>query len=196
MVLVIHIDGIELRFTLKLGSNYWVFLNSHRVVTELLDKRGSLYISRQNLPMAGEVVSGGKRLVFMPYGDLWKWQRKVIHEILGPAQRSIFGPFQDIESRALLHGYLEHPDTWHLSNAQYSSSVIMSMTFGRRTTLRDKTTEKIISVNDEMTKCFEPGSNLIDSFPFLAKIPFAKSLQPWRWWGDNLYRSALRLVYN
>jgi len=183
-----------LRFTLKLGSNYWVFLNSHRVVNELLDKRGALYISRQNLPMAGDVASGGKRLVFLPFGDMWKWQRKVLHEVLGPSQKSIFGPFQDVESRNLLHGYLKSPETWHLSNAQYSSSVIMSMTFGRRTKLRDETTETIIAVNDQLSKSFEPGSNLIDSFPFLARIPFAKSLQPWRWWGDNLYNVALAYV--
>ncbi|KAH9207847.1 cytochrome P450 [Leptodontidium sp. 2 PMI_412] len=178
-------------FTLKLGSNYWVFLNSLRVVNELLDKRGGLYISRQNLPMAGDVASGGKRLVFLPFGDMWKWQRKVLHEVLGPSQKSIFGPFQEIESRALLHGYLKQPDTWHLSNAQYSSSVIMSMTFGRRTKLRDETTRNIITVNDELSKTFEPGSNLVDSFPFLARIPYAQSLQPWRWWGDNLYKAAL-----
>ncbi|KAH7074023.1 cytochrome P450 [Paraphoma chrysanthemicola] len=179
-------------FTLKFGSKHWVFLNSHRVVGELLDKRGALYVSRQDLPMAGEVASGGRRLVFLPYGEAWKWQRKVIHEILGPAQKSVYGPFQDVESRALLHGYLTQPDTWHLSNAQYSSSVIMSMTFGRRTTLHDETTSRIIAVNDELTKSFEPGSNLIDAFPSLARIPFAKHLQPWRWWGDDLYKRALK----
>ncbi|KAF2008786.1 cytochrome P450 [Aaosphaeria arxii CBS 175.79] len=178
-------------FTLKLGSNYWVFLNSHRVVGELLEKRGALYVSRQNLPMAGDVISRGKRIVFLPFGDLWKWQRKVIHEILGPAQRGVFGPFQDAESRTLLAGYLDQPDKWHLSHARYSSSVVFSMTFGRRTDLHDPTVKKIVEINDELTKSFEPGSNLIDAFPFLAKIPFAHSLQPWRWWGDSLYKAAL-----
>lgn len=186
------LTNVTSRFTLKLGSKHWVFLNSHRVVGELLDKRGALYVSRQDLPMAGEVASGGKRLVFLPYGEVWKWQRKVIHEILGPAQKSVYGPFQDVESRALIHGYLTQPDTWHLSNAQYSSSVIMSMTFGRRTTLRDETTSRIIAVNDELTKSFEPGSNLIDAFPSLAHIPFGKHFQPWRWWGDGLYEKALK----
>ncbi|KAJ0144360.1 hypothetical protein HZ326_12840 [Fusarium oxysporum f. sp. albedinis] len=37
------------RFTLKVGSNYWIFMNSQRVANELLDKRGARYISRQNL---------------------------------------------------------------------------------------------------------------------------------------------------
>lgn len=180
------------RFTLKLGSQHWVFLNSPRVVGELLDKRGALYISRPNMPMVGDVASGGKRLVFLPYGETWKWQRKVVHEILGPAQKAVYGPFQDVESRALLHGYLSKPDSWHLINAQYSSSVIMSMTYGRRTTLHDETTRKIIDVNDKLAACFEPGSNLIDIFPFLARVPIPKRFQPWRWWGDALYEAALK----
>lgn len=60
--------------------------------------------------------------------------------------------------------------------------------------MNDETTSKIVAINEEIVKTFELGSNLIDAFPFLAKIPFAKSLQRWRWSGDKLYRDALQLV--
>ncbi|EKG14271.1 Cytochrome P450 [Macrophomina phaseolina MS6] len=155
-----------------------------------MEKRGGLYNSRANLPMAGEILSGGKRIVFMPYGDLWKWERKVVHEILGPAKKEMFAPYQDTESRALLYEYLTQPDKWHLSNARYSSSVIMSVVFGRRTKLNDENVARIVQANDELTKVFEPGSNLIDAFPFLGRIPLPKSIQPWRWWGDAQYEQT------
>ncbi|KAG5812673.1 hypothetical protein H9Q74_006801 [Fusarium xylarioides] len=177
-------------FTLKVGSNYWIFMNSQRVANELLDKRGARYISRQNLPMPGDVASGGKRVVFMPYGNLWKWERKLIHEIIGPGNRNVFAPLQDVESRTLLYDYLTEPDLWNQANARYASSLIMSMVFGRRTKMGDPNVDRIIETNNEIMKMFEPGSSLIDSFPFLASIPLPKAIQPWRWWGDSVFEQS------
>ncbi|KAI1031305.1 hypothetical protein LB504_000111 [Fusarium proliferatum] len=177
-------------FTLKVGSNYWIFMNSQRIANELLDKRGARYISRQNLPMPGDVASRGKRVVFMPYGNLWKWERKLIHEIIGPGNRNVFAPLQDVESRTLLYDYLTEPDLWNQANARYASSLIMSMVFGRRTKMGDANVDRIIETNNEIMKMFEPGSSLIDSFPFLAYIPLPKAIQPWRWWGDSVFEQS------
>ncbi|VUC26362.1 unnamed protein product [Clonostachys rosea] len=179
-------------FTLKVGSNYSIFINSQRVANEILDKRGARYISRQNLPMPGDVASGGKRVVFMPYGNLWKWERKLIHEIIGPGNRNIFAPLQDMESRTLLYDYLQQPDLWHQAHARYASSLIMSMVYGRRTKLGDPNVDRIIDTNNEIMKMFEPGSSLIDAFPFLAYIPLPRSIQPWRWWGDRVFEASKR----
>lgn len=181
------------RFTLKIGSNYWVFLNSKRVVNELLDKRGAKYISREKLPMSGDVASRGQRLVFMPYNDLWKWERKIIHEIIGPGNRNVFAPMQDVESKALLYQYLTEPDVWNQANSRYASSLIMSLVYGRRTKLGDSSVHHIIETMNDVMSMFEPGANLIDSFPFLARVPLIPhSMQPWRWWGDSVYRASLR----
>jgi len=166
-------------------------MNSQRVTNELLDKRGGKYISREKLPMPGDIASGGKRLVFMPYGKLWKWERKVIHEIIGPGNRDVFAPIQDIESKALLYQYLTEPGLWNQANARYANSLIMSLVYGRRTKLGDPSVNRIIDTSNEIMKMFEPGSNLIDSFPFLARIPLPHSIQPWRWWGDSVYKNSL-----
>ncbi|SPN96509.1 related to cytochrome P450 [Cephalotrichum gorgonifer] len=166
-------------------------MNSQRVANEILDKRGARYISRERLPMPGDVASRGKRLVFMPYGNMWKWQRKVIHEIIGPGNRNVFAPMQDIESKALIYQYLTEPDLWNQANARYASSLIMSLVFGRRTKMGDANVDRIIETNNEIMQMFEPGSNLIDSFPFLVNIPLPHSIQPWRWWGDRVYKASL-----
>lgn len=126
----------------------------------------------------------------MRYGDLWKWERKVMHEIIGPSNRNVFTPLQDVESRALLYQYLNEPDLWHQAHTRYSSSLIMSMVFGRRTKLGDPNVDRIIETNNEIMKMFEPGSSLIDSFPFLAYIPLPRAIQPWRWWGDSVFENS------
>ena len=175
-------------FTLRIGGSYWLFLNSQRVVSDLLEKRAAIYSSRMNLPMASDLVSGGKRTLILPYGDLWRRERKVMHQILNNKQISTFEPYQDMESRALLYGYLRKPDDWWKAHTAFSSSVIMSVAFGRRAGLDDPNVRAAMGVAAEFVVFLAPGAALVDIFPFLVKIPWFKSLQPWRWYGDDLYR--------
>ncbi|KEF62901.1 uncharacterized protein A1O9_00875 [Exophiala aquamarina CBS 119918] len=180
-------------YTLKLGTNRWVFLNSSRVVNDIMEKRASIYVSRQNLPMAGDIVSGGNRLLFLPHNELWKRERKIMHETLGPASKDRFAPSQDIETRTLLHDYLTRPEQWHHSHSRYSSSVIMNVVFGRRTKLGDKTVNDVVDLQEHFLKLLEPGASFIDAFPILMKTPIPQSWQPWRWWGDTEYRRTKKV---
>lgn len=54
-----------IRFTCKIGVNTWVFLNSSRVVNDLMEKRSGIYSSRANLPMTSNIMSGGCRVLLM-----------------------------------------------------------------------------------------------------------------------------------
>jgi hypothetical protein len=59
-------------YYLRLGSSDFVFLNSGRVVKDLLDKRGSIYSDKPYLPMAGEAYTKGLNLALMQYNQRWK----------------------------------------------------------------------------------------------------------------------------
>lgn len=179
---------------MKFGSTHWVFLNSRRVATELLDKRAAIYSSRQNLAMAHDLISNGKRTLLMPYGDLWRAERKIVHQILNVSQKSIFEPYQDIESRALLYQYLHNPESWHIAHGRFSNSVIMSVVFGRRSKLDDSNLMALLKNAGEFVPYLMPGRALVDILPFLTKIPYLKSWQPWRWYGDSLYKRTARYV--
>ncbi|KAH0438512.1 cytochrome P450 [Colletotrichum camelliae] len=181
-------------FTINIGGTNWLFLNSKRTVNELLEKRAAIYSSRMNLPMAYDLVSRGKRTLLMPYGDLWRRERKVMHQILNATQRNIFEPFQDLESKALLLNYLERPDEWWKSHGAFSGSVIMSVVFGRRAGVDDANLSDSLAVSEEFVEYLMPGRAIVDHFPLLADIPWFKSLQPWRWYGDDLYKRT-RAVY-
>jgi Cytochrome P450 len=110
------------RFTIKLGSATWVFLNSSRTVTELMDKRAAIYCSRPEFPMTQDIVSGGGRVVLMPYGERWRTLRKIMHQILSTRQTSTYRAYQDLESKQLLWDYLHTTDKWYLHNGRYSNS--------------------------------------------------------------------------
>lgn len=146
-----------------------------------------------NFPMAFDLVSNQKRTLLMPYGDLWRRERKVMHQILNVNnQKKLFQPFQDIESKTLLYNYLQDPDCWWQAHGTYSASVIMSVVFGRRSVIGDANMEASLKASEEFEHFVEPGRAVVDIFPFLTKIAWFKSLQPWRWYGDDLYRRTTR----
>ncbi|KAJ5801987.1 uncharacterized protein N7503_004437 [Penicillium pulvis] len=178
-------------FTLKFGRTYWVILNSGRVVNELLVKRAAIYSSRGS-HMAHSIISGEKRMLLMPYGDMWRRQRRVMHQLLNSSQKTVFRAFQDLESKALMADLLEKPDRWYLSVARFSNSVIMSVVFGRRTALGDPEISALHRAQEEFVPFTMPGASVVDSFPFLAKIPYLKRLQPWRRKGDDINRRTTR----
>ncbi|KAL6401372.1 hypothetical protein AUP68_15241 [Ilyonectria robusta] len=181
-------------YTMKFGRATWVFLNSRRVVTELLDKRAAIYSCRQNLPMANKIISAHKRLLLMPYGAPWRKQRKAMHQILNNTKQTMFLPYQDVESRALLHHYMNQPERWWEANARFSNSVIMSVTYGVRSDLGDPDLANLVRNAEQFVPYLFPGQCLIDIFPWLLKAPISASWQPWRWWGTRL-QHATRNAY-
>jgi cytochrome P450 len=110
------------RFTVKLGASNWVFLNTSRVVNDLMEKRAAIYCSRPQFPMTQDIVSGGGRIVLMPYDDTWRRLRRIMHQILSTRQASSYQAYQDLESRQLLWDYLHTTDKWYLHNGRFSNS--------------------------------------------------------------------------
>lgn len=84
----------------------WIFLSSSKHIRDLLEKRAAIYCSRPEFPFTNDIMSDGCRMVLMPYNDRWRAMRKVMHNILSTRQRDTYKPYQDLESRHLLHDYL------------------------------------------------------------------------------------------
>ncbi|KAF4620163.1 hypothetical protein G7Y89_g14658 [Cudoniella acicularis] len=165
-------------YTCKFGVNNWVFLNSSRVVNDLMEKRSAIYSSRQNLPMASGIMSGSCRILLMPYSDRWRAIRKVMHTILNTQNKQLFAPFQDLESKHLLYDYLHNPDQWYVANQRYANSVIMSVVFGKRFELNHPDTRELLETSTEILQALQPGASLVDTLPILNKLP--TFLQWWR----------------
>lgn len=176
------------RYTCFLGGRAMVYLNSSRVVTDLMEKRSSIYSSRQYRPMCQDIMSGGARMLFMPYSDRWRNQRKIMHGILNAKQaESKFRPFQELEVKQLLWDYLNTPERFYRHTQRYSNSVIMSVVFGRRAAEDDPGLLKMLHSVEVLTSyLFGPGKNLVDPLPWLAKLP--KPLQWWRKPGEEYFQ--------
>ena len=53
---------------LNLAGNDVIILDSHEAVTELLEKRSSIYSDRPRMPMLGELMGFDFNFGFLPYG--------------------------------------------------------------------------------------------------------------------------------
>lgn len=178
-------------FTIKIADNTWVFLNSTRVVYDLLEKRSAIYSSRPRFPYASSLMSGDCRVVIQPYGPQWRALRKVMHSILNIKNAPTFAPFQDIESKQLVYDVLQKPDLWWKANQRFANSVIMSVVFGKRIPDREEgNIEELFNTSQEFIAALQPGANLVDTFYVLDKLP-----GPLKWWtarGKVAFRRLLK----
>lgn len=140
--------------------------------------------------MTQDIISGGGRIVLMPYNEHWRLLRKILHQILNSRQQDVFMPFQDLESKNLLWDYLETPDRWWAANGRYANSVIMSVVFGRRSLLDDPGVVELFETIELFLQNQQPGVNIVDGFPVLAKLP--KFLQWWRPRGEAIFRKTYK----
>lgn len=168
-----------------------VFLNSSRVVTDLMEKRAAVFSSRQWRPMTQDIMSGGRRMLLMGYTDQWRNQRKIMHSILnGQQAETKFIPYQELEVKHLMYDFLNTPEKYYLANQRFSNSVICSVVFGRRAALGDKQLAEILRQMAEFgVALFSPTVSIADLFPVLTKLP--KQMQWWRPYGEKLFKATL-----
>lgn len=167
-----------------------MFLNSSRVVNDLMEKRSAIYSSRQYMPMASGVISGGNRILLMPYGERWRTLRKIMHSILNKQNAPVFAPFQDVESKHLLYDFLHHPELWYSATQRFANSVIMSVVFGKRMELEDPKIRELFDTSNAIIEAIQPSANIVDSLTFLEKLP--KSLQWWRPRGEAMFQKTVK----
>jgi cytochrome P450 len=109
-----------------------VVLNTDQAVKDLLDKRSNIYSSRPEMYL-GNIVSGSLRVLLMEYGDTWRMIRKMVHNILNIKAARSYVPYQDLENKQMLMGFLEQPDLFIDHIRRYTNSLTTQMVFGFRT---------------------------------------------------------------
>ena len=179
-------------YTVRLGTQTWVYLNSSRVIKSLLEKHSAVSSSRPRLPMASEIMSDGKRITLMQYGPPWRAMRKAIHPLLTIKTAESYGPLQEEATHRLLKDYLKHPEDWHLHHGTFSNSIAMSIAYGQDALSKEEL-KAFLDQMETVITAMQPGANLVDVFPELTILP--KPLQWWRPKGFQ-YLAATERAYS
>ncbi|KAG7098797.1 hypothetical protein E1B28_000702 [Marasmius oreades] len=185
-------------FSLRLGPQTMIVLNSAEVAHEILDNRARKYSSRAPPHVAHDIMSDGQRLVFLPYDKEWKAAKKSMQALFTTAKIREMRRTQELESRVLLYDLLCHrqqslsadftefvgdgvPDRhWFAIIRRYTTSVVMTATYGNRVNrvVDNPHLHKIYDVLANFAHVGQPGNYLADAFPIFRKLP--DWLAPWR----------------
>lgn len=166
--------------TLHMGSQTWVVLNSERVVSELIAKRGKITNERPHMPIASDLVSNGKRTVIRQEAE-WREGRRVMHQLLSGSNLKVYADMQELESINLLRLYLRQPDLWFAHNFRYSTSVLYRIVMGYPLNKPKAQLDDYQRVTIEFVRSI--NQSFVDFFPSFSKLPHL--LQPWRkYWAD------------
>ncbi|KAI1431251.1 cytochrome P450 [Xylaria sp. CBS 124048] len=166
--------------TLHMGSKTWVVLNSDRVVSELIGKRGKITNERPYMPIASDLVSNGKRTVIRQEKD-WREGRRVMHQLLSGSTLKVYAGMQELESIDLLRLYLRQPKLWFAHNFRYSTSVLYRIVMGYPLNKTKAELDDYQRVTMEFVTSINRSP--VDFFPAFHRLP--RFLQPWRqYWAD------------
>ena len=160
--------------TLHMGSQTWVVLNSDRVVSELIAKRGKITNERPHMPIASDLVSNGKRTVIRQEEE-WREGRRV-HQLISGSNLKVYAGMQELESVDMLRRYLREPNLWFAHNYRYSTSVLYRIVMGYPLNKSKVELDDYQRVTIEFVQAI--NQSYVDFFPAVSKLPHA--LQPWR----------------
>ncbi|KAI1409932.1 putative cytochrome P450 [Hypoxylon sp. FL1857] len=160
-------------YSLMVGSNPLIVLQSHKIAKDLLDKRGSNYSSRPDLYIMSTLLSRGLRQVAMQYNPTWRLIHRINHQILNAKAVRTYTPYQLLESRQMLVDILGSTAEHKKHIQRFSNSITCQMIYGFRTTSwSDPNLHSVLSTFSEVCDlAVTIPARLMDCYPILRKLP-------------------------
>ncbi|GAA6007591.1 cytochrome P450 [Rhodotorula paludigena] len=161
-------------FTVWTGPKPTIVVSSAKVAADLLDKRSSKYSSRPRFVVAGELATGGDAMLFLPYGQKWRNQRKIYHAALMEKRADDYRPIQEMEAKRLCADFLHLADSmgWEKHIERFSASSVVAIAYGRRVDdAKVGFVQSVIKRMEEVGKTNLPGKQILDAYPFLQSLP-------------------------
>ncbi|EOD46637.1 putative cytochrome p450 protein [Neofusicoccum parvum UCRNP2] len=173
-------------FSFQLGWENWIFVNSPAAVKEIFDKQSAATSGRAPMPVGSDLISGDMRFLLMTYSPRWRRLRAIVHKLLTPKASDTFKPSQEFEAKQLLHDILKEPHNTYDHCRRYTTSVVMTSTYGRR--IPEFDTREVYGLMKDFTDNMPPTNAFLpDLIPPLAKLP------TWmQWWRKPALRMQMR----
>ncbi|KAK5445352.1 hypothetical protein LTS15_010133 [Exophiala xenobiotica] len=179
-------------FRLNIFGRNHVVVSTEKIANDLLRERGNLYSSREQLPMAARLMSRNLRPLLLPYGELWRRGRKVMHTVTMHAAATSYQPAQLWESERLLHDLLRMPENYELLFERYAGALVMRLGYGKKMeTGEEPYARDILKVVHTVERVASPGAYLVDTFPILMLLP--KWLAPFKQEAERLHDFEIKL---
>lgn len=158
----------------------------------ILEKSSGATVDRPHLIMAGELLSGGKRMLLLPYGERWRTYRKIMHESLNTTAVAAYEPIQMKEATLTAKDIGQDPGNFQRHFSRYAASTIMTITYDHP--VRKLDDPLVVAVNERLHtfgKWTSMGASMLDKYPLLMWIP--TPLNKWKKIGMREHAKELDL---
>jgi cytochrome P450 len=185
--------------SLRRGNYVAIIIGRMEAATEIMEKEGGSLVDRPRSIAAGEILSGGLRLVLAHAGETFRRLRRTAHTHLQPRAAATYQEIQTETAKEVIVDILNDPKR-HIQHAQrYASSVILRVTYGKSspTFNDDPEVVRIHKVLDNFQSAVTPGTYLVDRIPWLKYVPgYARKLKQFHEYERKLFRGQLNHVRN
>jgi cytochrome P450 len=169
-----------------------ILLSTERVANDLLRARSTVYSSREQLPMAAVLLSSNLRPLLLPYNDLWRAGRKVMHHLTMHSAAISYGSVQLEESLRMLYDLMRKPAEYEAWFERYAAGLMLRIAFGKRLLTGEEIyVKRILSVVHTLERVASPGAYLVDTLTWLMYLP--DFMAPFKREGKRLHREELDL---
>ncbi|KIK55702.1 hypothetical protein GYMLUDRAFT_230770 [Collybiopsis luxurians FD-317 M1] len=151
-------------------GNSILIVNSTKVVSDLFERRSSIYSSRPQAVMLGELMGFGDSLPFRAYDEGWKIQRKLINKALQPNDVSRFHSKLLFSTHDLLRVLAKSNDITKDLHS-WTAVFMMDVVYGFHAEETGSYVTNAMQVLDSVSIASIPGAFYVDQFPFLKYVP-------------------------
>ncbi|KAF8994066.1 cytochrome P450 [Cyathus striatus] len=167
-----------------------IIVNSHKVATELFDKRSALYSSRK-VPLNFVFRIGWDWLFgFMAYGESWKERRRLFQRHFHPLDNMSHHPREREYTNKMLRALLESPEHFMEHLRHMAGAITMSIAYGIDI---QPLNDPYLKIAEEALVGLAAGANpttfWVDALPFLKYVPswfpgagFKRKANVWKEW--------------
>ncbi|OJA12871.1 hypothetical protein AZE42_02902 [Rhizopogon vesiculosus] len=151
-----------------------------------MEKQGGLVADRPRSVAAGEMLSGGLSIGFIPTGD------RALHTHLQPKAAVAYEHLQMSHAKNAVLGILDDPYNFQNHATTYAAATIMKIAYGKTTPTcaTDPEVREVRLLFGRFCTVLVPGAYLVDSIPWLKYLP---------WYGRELkseFETTKRLYTN
>lgn len=159
-------------FKLNIAGSTHIVVSTEKIANDLMRERGTLYSSREQLPMAAKLLSDNLRPLFLPYGELWRNGRKLMHHLTMSSAATSYQPIQEEESIRMLRDLIREPAEYERWFERYAAGLILRLAFGQTIhTGTEDSVRRILAVVHTVERVASPGAYLVDIMPSLMYLP-------------------------
>ncbi|KAF9232733.1 cytochrome P450 [Melanogaster broomeanus] len=150
-----------------------ILLNTEEAARALLEQHSTTYADRPLRHRIRELHGLNYTFGLMPYGDEWRFHRKVFHHAFRAPVTPNYWPIQMRKAHELVQSLIQAPEDFFEHIQTFAASTIMSVVYGyEASSMRDPYVSIVEKAMHAMGTALTPTRSLIlFTFPFLLKIP-------------------------